>query len=235
MTQMKNRPTKSDQLELTKSLDRMGDTPAQAMEWVLNALQINLAELSEGDWQNLTIDLHYLPYRSGPLAAVWQLTSLQQPSHNWVLPNVSRQDAKDWQEEAKKMVHQLGETGRVLTPEVTVSLQIDRTPQNFPQTWPQASMHPRATSPLECLHYAFAHLLAMHAQQIKKCTACSRLFLADRTNKEYCSHSCQARAATRRRRGAPPDQIGRRGRPPKTEKGKSTVSKSRVRSKEVQK
>jgi len=66
---------------------------------------------------------------------------------------------------------------------------------------------------------AFRHcvctILEIHGPALTECPGCSRVFLADRSNKDYCDPLCRNRTYMRLKRRVPPERFGKRGRPRK--------------------
>ncbi len=69
------------------------------------------------------------------------------------------------------------------------------------------------------LAVAFRHhllgILASDGHMLKRCLGCSIRFLADRSNKDYCSPACRNRDYMRTKRNVPPERYGKPGRPRK--------------------
>ena len=60
--------------------------------------------------------------------------------------------------------------------------------------------------------YHILETMHLHPGRIRHCTACRKLFFAQRKHREYCSDQCRARTNIRLKRNISPDRYGKPGR-----------------------
>ncbi|MDR4470721.1 MAG: CGNR zinc finger domain-containing protein [Nitrospira sp.] len=238
--------------ELAQASTRIGETNEDAMRWLLRFERCNLSTLSTGDWLNLRYELTAFR-RHGVLTATNALTYIENipmvSGHELDLPDnpaeslITKPETVDFQ----NVVKQIFETIRTKRPMTFTFPSLERHLYFDPnqstlcmfgkaiERFPRWILRSVMKDPGESLLHWLLEFLKDNIDALRQCPeskhpACQGLFLADRTNKNFCSVTCQSRAATRRyrtehglRSGRPP------GRPRRPIAVKSAAGKSKRR------
>lgn len=70
-----------------------------------------------------------------------------------------------------------------------------------------------AKTPVTVFEYYLVDMLTTFAPLISRCPECKTIFLASRSNQQFCSTRCLSRLSMRKYRNTPPERIGKPGRP----------------------
>ena len=231
-------------IELAKAWQRMGNTSADVMRWLLRFERCDLSTLSSGDWSNLQYEL--IAFRQDGVSLIDNaLAHMMDPPLDSVHEDLMKHMSQPQIVSFQKMVTQTLEAIKTKQPTqlkfpsferclyfnpVRRSIAMSGKVVARPPQWVlRSTMH----DPMEALTYWFLELMKDHANAIRQCPesgqpVCQGLFLAERKNQSFCSVNCQSRAATRRFRAEHGLSSGRpRGRPRKTNDGSSAL-KSRM-------
>ena len=259
MPQKPQSPTFSDeeislyQDEVRKAATRIDETPGASMGWLMRFSQMNLSELSAGQWTDLCYEINVFgdSLLPGPKGFPIQL-SYGLSYRDWEgnfrcaeedIPRLMAMASKDQRlpfplpprakvEKLQKEVYHRLDTflreDRCRFPLPTIDINLIR----FPDL-DQVLTLLIVDRPQKLFTYNISLLLCSHALRIRRCPECIRIFLADRKNQVYCSVRCQTRVATRKYQGISEDRKGKRGRPPKkqheTQKVQPSQSKKKKR------
>lgn len=196
--------------ENSRAWQRIGQTFPQVANWFLTFGQRKLTELSAGQWSDLQ-------YEVGALSE-YRVLAPSEPSLFWNRAFALR----DWSGRDKGEASlDLKTPPTMLPPRVDIeslhsevvehlSSLADKpgiTALAFPAATVAVSKGLNTDStftictvsyPADLFRYTFLTTLCWTAHRIRRCKSCSKVFYADRRNKEYCSTACQNLAGTRR-------------------------------------
>ncbi len=213
--------------DLRAADDQLGRTPKERLAWAIDFVQKDLRALTPGDWLNLRSHLSAFAW-TDVLSSVSPLLrshrGLMVERLRYAL--ASEEEARQAHETFRQILDRVIRQTRVDLGHYRVQLVLSRreTASGWVMDPHISSVHPvkQAAStlttvadfteaPVTRATFVLAHLLGPYAHLVKACPApasrragggrCGRWFLAKRPNQNYCSHQCQARAATRAHRG----------------------------------
>ena len=210
-------------VEVLKGDRRIGASSRALVAWLLRFSRLDIPTLSEGDLLNLQHEAMAFSLRAVP--AVGRGPSLQyvpsimfvRNSSQFLLFRLTREHLLIFQQDVRRMLEGIAAKGHIdlNIPAGTAHLGHTKETEDGPETWAVVFV---SAEPAIGYYYGLLHCLAQHALEIRKCPACSKLFLAGRRNKNFCSSQCQSRVATNRYREKHGLKTGRRrGRPRKTD------------------
>jgi hypothetical protein len=206
-------PLEGDELqwldEEVKAAQRIGNTPEQAMQWVIRFAQTELSTLSEGQWSDLMAEVDVFMLKGPPLkigrttshvgaAFDWGGAPSEEyaPRNKWI-PVTIRPPRKAVEElhrcaqmsleavaKGNKMIFQLGPLHLTVEP-VHPSIK-------------HGGLTVKTHTPFDAFAYHVAHLLVHHNRRVRRCTECKSIFLAERKNQQYCTSRCLSRVTQRR-------------------------------------
>ena len=175
--------------EESLALDRLTG-PSRAVEWLLEFAQLDLNNLSPGQWTDLSAELAIFS-KYGPVAS-------RPPSiAGWIgsrsMPSPSRKDATAWQRLIRAALNSLLDDGFAKFPPVQVTGHIYYfKSKDIVDTWIRAKGREQSF-----IYHAFRSLEG-EVRRITRCEQCQRIYLADRKTQKFCSIKCQGRATQRR-------------------------------------
>lgn len=218
-----------DFVEIAVANKRVGETPAGRLRWGLNFLQMNLLDLTEGDWANLRRELFafdhgQIPYeskdpRSRKVLRLLKSDSPAPTSRRAHLP--PKEEVQQVQAQFRRVVEELLESKTVDVGPITTTLSIFCIPEEGVSYFVRAPDLEKAPRGL----WTLAHLLGAFAAFVRKCPEpkCGRWFLAGRKTQWYCSTRCQTRATTRAYREAQKKRSGTRQRKERRQDRRSRI------------
>ena len=206
--------------ELSKALNRIGDTSTDAMNWVLMFVQQEEGAFSEGDWTNLQYEIAYLARFGVPQSSSLKGTKFL-PSGDWskhlsqkeiegiptkitseqiksMTERPSKEAVKELLTMSRAYIEDLLETKKAavkLSGKITRYVSYDPARDQV-DTWTSGNVQDAFLSTL-------VDLFALHGNRLNRCQDCKRIFLANRSDQRFCGTRCQSRAGTERFRKSP--------------------------------
>ncbi len=191
--------------EISQVESRVGTTPAARLQWALNLAQLELADLTSFDLENLRRELVAFDCWVIPHDQVWSRRvpkALAQAARHPDLhpdapvPLPSLAEVRQTQRAVWNVVRTLLDSGEVQIGPMRASFVIFRDPKG---RWEYFYRNPGTHS---WGGFTFANLLGGLASLVRECPEpkCRRWFVASRANQWYCSTRCQTRATTRAHR-----------------------------------
>ena len=170
------------------------------LRWAIDLTQTDIAELSEGDWVNLSYE-----------SAMFILEPVNNPYTEsqaglegfdfeiWVgsIGAASGEEMSELQRQIKEKLDRFFEKGE-FTAKIETDIRILRREDDAGNTWVALTQGQRKGSFLGAAIYTFCLLLAEFGSMTRKCVECHRIYLADRIDQVYCSTKCLNRATQRR-------------------------------------
>jgi len=175
--------------EESLALDRLTG-PSRSLEWLLEFSQLDLNNISPGQWTDLSAELavfsKYGPVATRPPSIAGWLGSRSMPSP-------SRKEASAWQRLIRVALNSLVDEGFAKFPQVQVTGHIYYfKSQDIVDTGIRAKGREQSF-----IYHAFRSL-EDEVRRIKRCEQCQRIYLPDRRTQIFCSIKCQGRATQRR-------------------------------------
>lgn len=226
--------------ELSKTGERIGRLALQsatrseaALRWALEFASDDLSRCSEGGWSDRRYEVDYVA-RMGPFG---NSKTPEQPSAAATWPH-----SPDPEEYGSQITIRLHEIERLPSKSIVRELQHDTEaflnsvlsrksielsipPSRERLVVTRVMVNGEACTEMHRfmifpdLAVAFRHhllgILASHGHALKRCLGCSIRFVADRSNKDYCTPACRNRSYMRKINEVPPERYGKRGRPRK--------------------
>lgn len=189
--------------ETFKAGDRIGYRPEDMMKWFIRFLQTDLDGLSEGDLLNLQYEVRFASIYGVPSSLKpWEGFPLVRsiPLRDLRLELASKAFLSIWQQQNAHALSVIAEHDRpvdVTFALPTMSIKVVPIRTEAGTRWLQIV---EAADPGGPLSFAIAGIYSQFAHRIRHCPECRKTFLADRTNQNYCSGSCQTKAGTKRYR-----------------------------------
>ncbi|MEO7863580.1 MAG: hypothetical protein ABIU05_24715 [Nitrospirales bacterium] len=204
-----------------------------ALCWALEFASVDLSRCSEGGWSDCRYEVDYIA-RLGPFGAS---KTREQPTTAATWPH-----SPEPEEYGSQITIRLHEIEQLPSKSVVRELQHDTAaflnavlsgkavelpipPSRERLSVIREKVNGEASTWLyrylifSDLAVAFRHhllgILASHGHALKRCPGCSIRFLADRSNKDYCTPACRNRTYMRTKNNVPPERYGKQGRPRK--------------------
>jgi len=223
--------------EELKADARIGWTSDDATRWLIRFAQLDLNTLSEGQWSDLTAEIHAFTKRGPPLKAGRSVTHIG-AVFQWRIPRVEDADPKtqrsritiDTIRPSREQTTHLQTwahfilDGLVTGGSASVvigALHLDILPHE--PSFKTSPLRIRTHTAKDAFGFHFAHLLADHYERLRRCGECQTLFLADRRNQRFCTTRCLTRVTQRRWRERQVKATKKRGKGPKQRKQESAT------------
>jgi hypothetical protein len=189
--------------EIRRAWQRITGTPGGPMGWILNFAQRDLEPLVPSEWNLLAFEVAAFAFQF-PVSAwgnlsqedVWSVRLFHGEQH-LVASLPSRKEGQELRTMLLSHLNQFVSTKSlsVSIPKLTIEIDVERLPQ---LDRPIVSAVVKMDRVAKRFEYCFAHLLAHHAPNVRRCQECSRIFLAKRHDQIYCTSRCQTRVASRK-------------------------------------
>ena len=178
--------------ELFQGCLRVGSTPQEAFNWLLQFCKTDLTKLSEGDWKNLQYEIEWFGIW-GPPNSAWGFPSNKSLAPTTFDPNTPPPDQGTIQalhQFAKTHLDEFierGETSITLEPSSALCVKRD---------WKKATAEFRLqpSNIQQGFAFSLAQILRMEGARLTQCSECEEYFSA-RSNQIYCSSRCQNRVS----------------------------------------
>lgn len=223
--------------EEAKAADRIGRTSDDATRWLIRFAQLDLNSLSEGQWSDLSAEIHAFTKRGPPLrvgravahiGAVfqWRIPRAEEvdpKTHRSLITIDSIRPSREQTIFLQKWAHFIldglvtGASGSI----AIGALHLDILPQE--PSFKTSPLRIRTHTAKDAFGFHFAHLLADHYERLRRCGECQTLFLADRRNQRFCTTRCLTRVTQRRWRERQVKATKKRGKGPKQRKQESAT------------
>jgi hypothetical protein len=178
------------QEELHKASERIGPTPEDGVRWLLRFSEDDLTRLSAGDVLNRRYECFAFA-----LGRQRDLPNLYFEEGEQPFP--SADDLATFHENVREVVKAVLSHGRVKFQFSDITLNLHHEAFAADSPW---LLRATSDSNLDVFRFAVLYEVLPLARKIRRCPECQKIFLADRTNQEFCSVQCQNRGATRRYR-----------------------------------
>lgn len=195
--------------EEVKAAGRLGKTPEQVMRWVLRFVQMDLSGLSEGQWSDLGAEAHVFT-KKGPPLRIGRVTSYVAAVFDWGggspekdLPKKgktvltirpSREQITELQHLTRGIFESLAAKEPILFELGPLSLYVNPVSYSVKHGGLTIKVH----GPFDAFGLHVAFLLAQHPGRLRRCAECQTLFLAERSNQQFCITRCLTRVTQRR-------------------------------------
>ena len=202
------------------------------LAWLLRFAQQNLDELTAGDWMNLSLEikafvvgkhLGTIRDRDRALRPVLKQIGYTE-GQDQLEPGPLRGEDLPTEREIRALKggakHHIDEFVKSDVSTIPVGPKSLRLVRNQVEGW--SFVIPQLSSHADRFLWNLGHLLGEEGLRIKVCPACQKYFDATRTNKVYCTTTCQSRTTTRQQRARE-----------KKEKEEEAAAASRAEGKEI--
>jgi len=233
----------SSKSPLFAAADRLGDSPASIVRWLLEFSQCDLSAMSAEGYDLLKNELVAFaivgPSRPTIRRSILDLMLRTEPSPR----PLTRDQAGRWRTAI------LGQINVIFAGGLT-EYRLEPIPLIFKSPGPivmklrrhagvpeNEALKPWLTPPHDNLAASFEYyaalLLMEHAEWLRQCRDCQTIFLAGKRNQTFCGDNCRGRWNMRRVRKTKPERYGKRGRPlketksPPSKRGGSRYGKKR--------
>ena len=175
--------------EESLALDRLMGL-SRALEWLLEFAQLDLTNLSPGQWTDLSAELAVFA-KYGPVATRPPFIAGWLGSRSMTSP--SRKEAAAWQRLIRTALNSLLDEGFAKFPPAQITGHIF-----YMKTKDKVSTWVRAKGRDQSFIYHAFRSFEGEARRIKRCEVCQRIYLANRSTQIFCSIKCQGRATQQR-------------------------------------
>ena len=192
-------------VEGLQALLRIGGTPKRISTWALRWIDQPNSSLTNKDWHALRCEISALSrINIAGRPDQWEdairasLIGPAKASDPVVMPLATRDGARRFLSMVSDGVQGLIQGGIAAVGPLRISVWVVRADQDWLKGESTLSYQPENIVD----EAVYKVLLALQAcgGRVGRCNACSRLFLADRTNQTYCSTRCQSRVTSRDKR-----------------------------------
>lgn len=175
--------------EESLALDRLMGL-SKALEWLLEFAQLDLTNLSPGQWTDLSAELAVFS-KYGPVATTPPSIAGRLGSRSMTSP--TRKEAATWQGLIRAALNSLLDEGFAKFPPAQVTGHIAYwNTKDSVSTWVRAKGRDQSF-----IYHAFRSFEG-EVRRIKRCEVCQRIYLANRRTQRFCSIKCQGRATQQR-------------------------------------